>query len=297
MPWSNRREQEQGAAEVRPPNPDIARAQELVEAILAPLPPKEGDWTNEDQYRALVAHMVSFHRREAKPEWWAMFNRMEMADAELIEDAECLGGLVLNKKRPPEAVKRSKRYFYKAPAQETKLRTDANAVNIRTGKSLSNLEVDMRSLSVSFTASGDFTPDEVMSVGPGTPIDTKWHRAALEHFATCMQGNMPGHRAVQALLGRQTPRIKGIEPGAPLVNEDAELLPQVIRVVESMDETCLFIQGPPGAGKTYTGSHVIVELLKQGKRVGVTSNSHHAINNLLQASKSARPPRSSHFPG
>ncbi|MFL9906808.1 AAA domain-containing protein [Paraburkholderia sp. RL17-337-BIB-A] len=50
-----------------------------------------------------------------------------------------------------------------------------------------------------------------------------------------------------------------------------------------MDETCLFIQGPPGAGKTYTGSHVIVELLRQGKRVGVTSNSHHAINNLLQA--------------
>lgn len=190
MPWSNRREQEQGVAEVRPPNPDIARAQELVEAILAPLPPKEGDWTNEDQYRALVAHMVSFHRREAKPEWWAMFNRMEMADAELIEDAECLGGLVLNKKRPPEAVKRSKRYFYKAPAQETKLRTDANAVNIRTGKSLSNLEVDMRSLSVSFTASGDFTRTRLCLSGqahPLTPngIGPHWNTLRPACRATC----------------------------------------------------------------------------------------------------------------
>src|SRR5690606_1618899 len=45
----------------------------------------------------------------------------------------------------------------------------------------------------------------------------------------------------------------------------------------------LFIQGPPGAGKTYTGSRVIVALLGRGMRVGVTSNSHKAIHNLLEA--------------
>ena len=39
----------------------------------------------------------------------------------------------------------------------------------------------------------------------------------------------------------------------------------------------------PGAGKTTTGSHVILRLLREGKRVGVTSNSHKAINNLLKA--------------
>ena len=42
------------------------------------------------------------------------------------------------------------------------------------------------------------------------------------------------------------------------------------------------IQGPPGCGKTYTASHAIVALLKQGKRVGITSNSHKVIEHLLE---------------
>jgi uncharacterized protein len=42
------------------------------------------------------------------------------------------------------------------------------------------------------------------------------------------------------------------------------------------------IQGPPGTGKSYTASKVIARLLADGKRVGITSNSHKAIVNLLQ---------------
>lgn len=41
------------------------------------------------------------------------------------------------------------------------------------------------------------------------------------------------------------------------------------------------LPGPPGAGKTYTGKHLIAELLKRGKKIGISSNSHKAINNLL----------------
>jgi uncharacterized protein len=49
-----------------------------------------------------------------------------------------------------------------------------------------------------------------------------------------------------------------------------------------VDRSHLLIQGPPGAGKTYTASHGIVEMLARGKRVGVSSHSHKAINNLLE---------------
>ena len=42
------------------------------------------------------------------------------------------------------------------------------------------------------------------------------------------------------------------------------------------------IQGPPGTGKTYTASKVIAHLLSHGKRVGITSNSHKAVLNLLK---------------
>ena len=42
------------------------------------------------------------------------------------------------------------------------------------------------------------------------------------------------------------------------------------------------IQGPPGTGKTFTGSHMILELIKAGKKVGVTAVSHEVIRNLLK---------------
>ena len=43
------------------------------------------------------------------------------------------------------------------------------------------------------------------------------------------------------------------------------------------------IQGPPGTGKTFTGSHMILELVKAGKKVGVTAVGHETIRNVLRA--------------
>ncbi|MGP3723920.1 DEAD/DEAH box helicase [Cereibacter sphaeroides] len=48
-----------------------------------------------------------------------------------------------------------------------------------------------------------------------------------------------------------------------------------------MDETVLPIQGPPGTGKTYVTARAILSLVRKGARVGVTSNSHEAIRNVL----------------
>ena len=52
--------------------------------------------------------------------------------------------------------------------------------------------------------------------------------------------------------------------------------------LERNPETTICVQGPPGAGKTYTGSRVFLALLKDGHKVGVTSNSHKAIENLME---------------
>ena len=50
-----------------------------------------------------------------------------------------------------------------------------------------------------------------------------------------------------------------------------------------MAGTTLAIQGPPGTGKTYVSALSIVNLVRAGKRVAVSSNSHKAIGNLLKA--------------
>jgi len=42
------------------------------------------------------------------------------------------------------------------------------------------------------------------------------------------------------------------------------------------------VQGPPGCGKSFTGARLIAALCEQGYTVGVASNSHAAIQNLLK---------------
>ena len=54
------------------------------------------------------------------------------------------------------------------------------------------------------------------------------------------------------------------------------------RLGTMLDHSVLAIQGPPGAGKTYTGARMICELVRQGKRVGITATSHKVIANLLR---------------
>jgi uncharacterized protein len=56
-----------------------------------------------------------------------------------------------------------------------------------------------------------------------------------------------------------------------------------VRIAGKLDRTVLPIQGPPGSGKTYGGARMICELVRRGKKVGVTANSHKVIHNLLEA--------------
>jgi hypothetical protein len=45
----------------------------------------------------------------------------------------------------------------------------------------------------------------------------------------------------------------------------------------------LVVQGAPGTGKTYRGARMAVAALWAGRRVGITAQSHAAIQNLLEA--------------
>jgi uncharacterized protein len=55
------------------------------------------------------------------------------------------------------------------------------------------------------------------------------------------------------------------------------------RIATTMQDSTLCIQGPPGTGKTTTAAKIIANLVRAGKKVGIMSNSHKAIQNLLRA--------------
>ena len=65
-----------------------ALAQEMLVAIPKEIAAAQERW----RVHALLAHLLEYHRREHKSRYWAMFERAEMTEQELIEDSECLGG-------------------------------------------------------------------------------------------------------------------------------------------------------------------------------------------------------------
>ena len=153
---------------------------------------------------------------------------------------------------------------------------------VETLESLRELHVDEEARRVTFKRKAGLEElPERLHIGPGRPMSTKVLTEALFRFANSVIAGNSSYRALAALLNQDLPVITGREPGAPILDDSGEALPQIIAAIAKLDGSYLFVQGPPGAGKTYTGAHVIVALLKQGYRVGVSSNSHKAIANLL----------------
>ena len=85
--------------------------------------------------------------------------------------------------------------------------------------------------------------------------------------------------AISQLLHRDPPQLKGLEKGTSLLKFKS--LGQFNNLVSMLDHSLVFVQGPPGTGKTFLTSRVIVDLISQGYKIGVTSNSHKAILNML----------------
>jgi hypothetical protein len=90
----------------------------------------------------------------------------------------------------------------------------------------------------------------------------------------------PRLRAARELLVRRPPDL-GQAAGEPLRGELEDTRVAGIRLGLGLDEGILAIQGPPGSGKTYLGARIVVELVRAGRKVGVTANSHKVIGHLL----------------
>jgi len=113
---------------------------------------------------------------------------------------------------------------------------------------------------------------------PPHPKPASLSRLASKVIAGAGTGVSP---AALALLSRELPRFTAGHGPVDGVFDDH--LPTMQQWVRHLDHSYVAIQGPPGTGKTYTGAHLIHSLVTNGKRVGITAMSHHAIDNLLAA--------------
>ena len=262
----------------------LAEQQALVARLLQDLPADRDTWTAEHHLRELAAYLLDFHQRESKPAWWRMFSRGDMDVSELVDDLEAFGDLQLRERLAKVGKQRSERLIYHYPPQDSKLRKGDRCVRLDgtfAGVTIDDHDPNARTLTL-VPGNAPVAISSALSIGAGGPFDNTVHRAAVKRFATSVLDGTSSFVALKRLLRRELPTLKGRPPGSPVVGPDAPLK-EIIRAARDLDSSYLFIQGPPGTGKTYTGSHVIDALLRDGKRVGISSNSHKAIHNLLKS--------------
>lgn len=261
--------------------------------------------SEETQGRWLLAQLLDWHRREAKPEWWRFFHRvLNATEDDLFNDTEAIAGLryegvvehIMKSSvhryrfnpdqehklqlgtgpRDPESERRALLHGEKTPAPGTLV-----AVNPIEGT------LDLK------RGINSKAPHPTALIPPG-PIDTGPMQGALLRFGRWVADNDADadgdYRAARDLLLRRPPRVTSATgmPGADgpvpvdrLVLDGEEMLDAAIRLATLLDGGCLPIQGPPGSGKTYISARVVVALVAGGKRVGISAHSHAVISNLL----------------
>jgi predicted RecB family nuclease len=285
VPW--RGEARQGEEEEEDePRPGVREIeQRLAEyrcRLVDPLPVERQLWSRDDHGRELAYQLLAFHRRAAKPAWWALFARMDATEDDMLDDPECLAGLTLDPDEPPRPEKLSTLYTYRAPEQETKLADGTDCTRCDTGEPIGKLEFDETSGRVRLKIGPKKQPlPPRLSVGPKGPIKTQVITEALYRFADSTLAGDDRYPAILQLLRRDPPRFHGRGPDQAVVDPAPDLVPACMAAVRALDKSYLYVQGPPGAGKTYTGSRMIAALLADGHSIGILSNSHKAINHLM----------------
>jgi uncharacterized protein len=257
----------------------------LDEDLTRGLPEDLAEANSEQRAGWLMVQILHYHRREEKPVWWAYFNRMEMSPAELVEDGEAIGEITVDPGEPPIADKRSFIYTMRFREQEHKLAPGNEIRDAATQRHVDVVEID-DATGVLRIRRGHNRAHEPLPTGliPGGPYRTDEQRAALRRLASVVASSGldgPGEfRALRDMLCRRPPRITGLAKGVALQDGSPDI-DHLKRLAAQLDSSCLFIQGPPGSGKTWTGAQLVVHLIAHGRRVGVAAMSHKAIHNLL----------------
>lgn len=268
------------------PPESVGERQQRTAALTARLQcgvPEDPDQRSPEQAANwLLSNLLDWHRREVKAEWWEFFRLSELSDEDLVDERSGLSGLSFVRRLGVQRNIPIDRYAF--PKQETDVRASDElcAKGEKVGEVVA-IDIAARTIDIKKTRkTADAHPAAVYvkDVGPGTEVLAE----ALFRIGTWVAEHgidSPGaYRAARDLLLCRPPRL--IDRTAPLISPGEKTVDAAKRLATILDHTVLAIQGPPGAGKTFTGARMICELVRQGKRVGITATSHKVIGNLLK---------------
>lgn len=276
--------------------------------------------TPEQQAVALVAASLQFHAREDKPFWWKHFERLRLpvgdwsADPGVFVIAGCEVLTPWFRSTPRQRPRRVIRltgepmdavplgpgadvaaiYLDPPPAG---MQTQPGHLHARSPSGLAILAaeevVDDRGRTAQVLTveelqpkEGDDHGHEPVALVPSRVIGTDRIDAALAELGAQVLSAypaMPAQAGVDLAL-RRAPRLRS-GAALPAVGSGSDrFVDAITSAVLDLDHSALAVQGPPGTGKTWVGARVIARLvLEHGWRVGVSAQSHAAVENVLTA--------------
>ncbi len=262
------------------------RVQALMQALTADVPADRAGRSEEQQARWLLAHLLEWHRREAKAPWWEFFRLRDLTEQELLDERAAIAGLRLVARVGGTVRSPVDRYAY--PPQDTDV-GERDQLHLPDGTAFGEVEaIDRIGRRLDVKKRGAQAEAHPSAVFAHSVVDSAVLAESLLRIAddVARHGMAGGaqFRAARELLLRRPPRLQG---GAFQGREGETAVEFATRIGPDLHETILAIQGPPGAGKTFTGAQMICELVRRGKRVGVSAVSHKVIRKLLDDVSSA----------
>jgi len=259
----------------------------LVEVLTAEIPAGLKERSKEQQAQWLLAQLLDWHRREHKATYWEGYRLADLNDEDLLEDRAGLAGLRFLERLLVERKIPVDRYAFDRQETEARVEKDLYCKGERFGSVLA-IDTVNRAIDIKKTRkTAELHPTAVYVWD--RPINIKEHAEALfrigEWVATNGIDAAGRYRAGRDLLMRNSPRLARGETLEQLAGEGPKST--ACRIVSALRESVFAIQGPPGAGKTFTGARMICELVKEGKKIGITALSHNVIRKLLEEVVSA----------
>jgi uncharacterized protein len=289
--WLERKRTELSARQIIVPRPGIGddrRAPEKVtewvvkleamtQRLRAGLPEADDDLDEHGRARKLLADLMDWHRREAKPKWWEHFRLRTLSEEELLDEKSAIArlqyvGVVGKDKRSPV-------HEFRFPAQEVALHEGEEVHDTEGARVGTIVHLDLGSGCVRVKRSKPFEELPSTAFEATDDYESEGFQQALLEFGERLLASASEPLAAFDLLMRRPPRLCD---GAPLRGSNETDSEAAVRIATLLDRCVLAIQGPPGSGKTHSGAEMIVALLKGGARVGITGTSHAVISGLLE---------------
>jgi len=257
----------------------LALTAPIFEKLTADVPPDPEERDAAQQGRWILANLLDYHRREEKSVWWELYRLSDLSAEDLLDERCALSGL--NFVDTVGGTAKAPIHRYSFPPQETELRGGEDLRNLG-GAKLGKIEsVSLDGWTVDIKKRQDHATIHPRAIFAHKFVGKDVVKNAIVRIGRFVADNgLAGdgwYQAARDLLLRLPPRV-----GDQALHRDSETaVDAAVRLCAHLEGGVLPIQGPPGAGKTYTGAHMICELVRHGKTVGITANSHKVIRNLI----------------